>query len=60
MIFNASVWHSHTANSSDSVRRSIQGYFVPSGAMSGSNLAGRMRPETLARFSNLARYLPAL
>ncbi len=28
IIFNASVWHGHTANTTAKARRSIQGYFV--------------------------------
>jgi len=59
-IFNASVWHGHTANLSDNARRSIQGYFVPRGARSGSNPGARMKPETLARIGPLARYLLAI
>jgi ectoine hydroxylase-related dioxygenase (phytanoyl-CoA dioxygenase family) len=27
IIFNASVWHGHTANTTPQARRSIQGYF---------------------------------
>jgi hypothetical protein len=59
-IFNASVWHGHTDNLSDNPRRSIQGYFVPRGARSGSNLAARMKPETLTRIGPLAKYLLAV
>jgi hypothetical protein len=59
-IFNASVWHGHTANLADHARRSIQGYFVPRGARSGSNPGVRMKPETLARICPLARYLLAV
>lgn len=29
IVFNAAVWHGHTANSTSQARRSIQGYFVP-------------------------------
>jgi ectoine hydroxylase-related dioxygenase (phytanoyl-CoA dioxygenase family) len=59
-IFNASVWHGHTANLSDDARRSIQGYFVPRGARSGSNPSAGMKPETLARIGPLANYLLAV
>lgn len=59
-IFNASVWHGHTANVSDDARRSIQGYFVPREARSGSNPGARMEPDTLARIGPLARYLLAV
>ncbi len=60
IIFNGSIWHSHTANASDQPRRSIQGYFVRREARSGIDLPSRMRPETLARISPLARYVLAL
>ena len=59
-VFNASVWHGHTANVSDLPRRSIQGYFVPRDARSGSNPGTRLTPETLARLSPLAQYLLAV
>ncbi len=32
IIFNAAVWHGHTANTTPKARRSIQGYFVRCGA----------------------------
>lgn len=32
IIFDAAVWHGHTANTTPKVRRSIQGYFVRGGA----------------------------
>ena len=60
VLFNASTWHGHTANRTDAPRRSIQGYFVPRTAQSGSNLAARMKPETFDRMSDLAKYLLAL
>jgi hypothetical protein len=59
-IFNASIWHGHTANDSDVDRRSIQGYFVPRSARSGWNVAARMKAETLDRIGSLARYLLAV
>jgi ectoine hydroxylase-related dioxygenase (phytanoyl-CoA dioxygenase family) len=31
IIFNAAIWHGHTANTSSAARRSIQGYFVGCG-----------------------------
>lgn len=60
IIYNGSVWHGHTANSSDEPRRSIQGAYVRREAQSGINLSERMRPETLARIGSLARYVLAV
>jgi hypothetical protein len=54
IVYNGSVWHGHTANSSGEPRRSIQGAFIRRDAQPGVNLAARMRPETLARISPLA------
>ncbi|HEX8267022.1 MAG TPA: hypothetical protein VF596_16590 [Pyrinomonadaceae bacterium] len=55
-----SVWHGHTANSSDEPRRSIQGAYIRREAQSGVNLTKRMLPETLARISPLAKYVLAV
>jgi hypothetical protein len=60
IIYNGSVWHGHTANSSDKPRRSIQGAYIRREAQSSVNLPGRMRPETLARISPLAKYVLAV
>ena len=60
IVYNGSVWHGHTANSSGEPRRSIQGAYIRRAAQSGANLPARMRPETLARISPLARYLLAV
>lgn len=60
IIFNGSVWHGHTANTSSEARRSIQGYFVRRDARAGTDWSLRMRSETLARIGSLARYLLAL
>jgi ectoine hydroxylase-related dioxygenase (phytanoyl-CoA dioxygenase family) len=58
IIFNASVWHSHSANRSAKPRRSIQAHFVPREAHPSPNdHCGRMRPETLQRLSDLAKYV---
>jgi ectoine hydroxylase-related dioxygenase (phytanoyl-CoA dioxygenase family) len=57
IIYNGSVWHGHAANSSDEPRRSIQGAYIRREACSGENLHERMRPDTLARISPLAKYL---
>ena len=60
IIYNGSVWHGHTANSSGEPRRSIQGAYIRREAQSGVNLPARMRPETLDRIGPLARYLLAV
>jgi ectoine hydroxylase-related dioxygenase (phytanoyl-CoA dioxygenase family) len=60
IIFNGSVWHGHAANSSDEPRRSIQGAYIRREAGSGENLPERMRPDTLARISPLAKYVLAV
>jgi ectoine hydroxylase-related dioxygenase (phytanoyl-CoA dioxygenase family) len=57
IVYNGSVWHGHTANSSGESRRSIQGAYIRREARSGVDLSARMRPETLARIGPLARYL---
>ncbi|MGB9178884.1 MAG: phytanoyl-CoA dioxygenase family protein [Pyrinomonadaceae bacterium] len=60
IIYNGSVWHGHTTNSSDEPRRSIQGAYIRREAQSGINLPERMRPDTLARIGSLARYVLAV
>jgi ectoine hydroxylase-related dioxygenase (phytanoyl-CoA dioxygenase family) len=58
IIFNASVWHGHGANRSAAPRRSIQAHFVPRDAQpSPDDHARRMRPETLRRIGDLAKYV---
>jgi hypothetical protein len=58
IIFNASAWHGHGANRSSAPRRSIQAHFVPRGARASPNdHSGRMRPETLQRIGDLAKYV---
>ncbi|MEP7271692.1 MAG: phytanoyl-CoA dioxygenase family protein [Acidobacteriota bacterium] len=60
IIYNGSAWHGHTANTSDEPRRSLQGAYIRREAPSGTNLAARMRPETLERIGPFAKYLLAL
>jgi ectoine hydroxylase-related dioxygenase (phytanoyl-CoA dioxygenase family) len=60
IVYNGSVWHGHTANSSDEPRRSIQGAYIRREALSGVDLPGRMRPDTLARIGPLARRVLAV
>lgn len=57
IIFYGSVWHGYSANSTASPRRSIQGAFIPRKAQAGTDFSSRMRSETLARISLLAKYL---
>jgi hypothetical protein len=57
VIFNGSVWHSHTANRSSRRRRSVQGHFVPRDARSSVDHASRMRPEVLHRIGDRAKYV---
>jgi|SRR5215213_1655272 len=60
IVFNGSVWHGHTANLTDTPRRSIQGAYIPRDAQSAIDFKSRMRSETLARISPLAKYLLAI
>jgi len=60
VVYNGSVWHGHAANSTDMPRRSIQGAYIRREAQSGIDLPARMRPETLARISPLAKYVLAV
>ncbi len=60
ILYNGSVWHGHTANSSEEPRRSIQGAYIRREALPAVNLSERMRPETLARIGSLARYVLAV
>ena len=57
IVFDASIWHGHAANRTSRPRRSVQGHFIPRDARSAIDYRGRMRPETLARMGDLARYL---
>jgi hypothetical protein len=60
LVFNGSVWHGHTANTSNWPRRSIQGAFIPLGGRAATDFAARMQPETRARLSSLAHTVLAL
>jgi len=59
IVYNGSVWHGHGANVTNHARRSIQGAYIRRDAKSGGNLPDRMRPDTLARIGDLAKYLIA-
>jgi len=57
IVFNASIWHGHTANITEHPRRSVQGYFVRRSTQSGSDFANCLLPSTRSRMSQLAQYL---
>jgi ectoine hydroxylase-related dioxygenase (phytanoyl-CoA dioxygenase family) len=57
ILFDASTWHEHTANTSPAGRRSLQGTFIPRTGRPATDFVGRMEPETLARLSPVARWL---
>ena len=57
IIYNGSIWHSFTANRSAGRRRSIQGAYIRREAQSATNQGARIRPETLSRIGELAKYL---
>jgi len=57
ILFDASTWHEHTANTSPAGRRSLQGTFIPRTGRVATDFVGRMEPETLARLSPVARWL---
>ena len=60
IIYNGSVWHGHTANRSGEARRSIQGAFIRRDGEPAINQAARIRPETLGRIGQLAKYVLAI
>jgi ectoine hydroxylase-related dioxygenase (phytanoyl-CoA dioxygenase family) len=60
LIFNGSVWHGATPNTSDRPRRSLQGAFIPRGGQAATDFAGRMNSVTRERLSLLARDVLAL
>ena len=60
LIFNGTVWHDHSANSSSKPRRSLQSAFIPRDGRAGTDFAVRLQPETRARLSPLAQYLLAV
>jgi ectoine hydroxylase-related dioxygenase (phytanoyl-CoA dioxygenase family) len=60
IVFNGSVWHSHTANRSRHRRRSLQGHFIPRSARSSVDHSRRIRPEVLDRIGSFAKYILAV
>lgn len=60
IVYNGSVWHGHTANRVGEPRRSIQGAHIRRDAEPGVNQAARIRPETLGRIGDLAKYVLAI
>ena len=57
ILFDASTWHGHGANSSSSSRRSLQATFIPRAGRPATDFVGRMDPATLARLGPASRYL---
>jgi ectoine hydroxylase-related dioxygenase (phytanoyl-CoA dioxygenase family) len=57
VIYNGSIWHGHTANHLSQPRRSIQGAFIRRDGQASVNQRSRLRPETLGRIGDLAKYL---
>lgn len=60
VLFDAAIWHGHTANATSHPRRSIQGYFVRRNARQGSDFRSVLPDRVQARMSPLARHLLAL
>jgi hypothetical protein len=60
LVYNGSAWHGHGSNVTSQPRRSLQGSYIRREARSWGNLAARIRPDTLARISDLAKYLLAV
>jgi hypothetical protein len=57
IVFDASTWHGHTANTTQAGRRSLQATFIPRTGRPATDFVGRMQPETVARLSAVARDL---
>jgi hypothetical protein len=55
ILFNASTWHGHTANTSTADRRSLQWTYIPRGGRPATDFAARMESDTLARLGAVAR-----
>ena len=57
IVYNGSIWHGHSANRTGVPRRSIQGAYIRRDAEPAIHQAERIRPETLGRISDLAKYV---
>src|SRR5262245_9717084 len=57
IVYHGSTWHGFTANRTGRGRRSIQGAFIPRSARPATDHAEHIRPDTLRRIGDLARYL---
>lgn len=57
ILFNASTWHGHTANTTSAPRRSVQATFIPREGRAATDFGARMQLDTLARLGSDARYL---
>jgi hypothetical protein len=57
VIYNGSVWHGHGANRTAVPRRSVQGAFIHRDDRQAMNQAARIRPDTVARIGDLAKYI---
>lgn len=56
-IINSHTWHGGTTNYTEELRRSIQSYFVRRDQPTQLNQQQYVRPETLARLSQAAKFL---
>jgi ectoine hydroxylase-related dioxygenase (phytanoyl-CoA dioxygenase family) len=57
VIYNGSVWHGHSANSTSQPRRSIQGAFIRRDAEPAVKQSTRVQQDTLGRVGRLQKYL---
>jgi hypothetical protein len=57
VVYNGSVWHGHGVNRTAGPRRSIQGAYIHRDDRQAIDQEARIRPETLARIGDLAKYI---
>ena len=60
ILFDAAIWHGHTANVTSRPRRSVQGYFVRRAVMQGFDFRSQLPDQVQTRMCPRARYLLAL
>jgi hypothetical protein len=60
ILFDAAIWHGHTANVTSRARRSVQGYFVRRAVMQGFDFRSQLPDQVQTRLCPRARYLLAL